>query len=204
MSSNQAIRMAGRGTLACCCLLAGRAELRAQQTQETQDAEDSREPMVAAASSPLADASELEERLDRLLRDPALARAHVGLIVQVAETGEVLFETEAERRFTPASNTKIVTAAVALDQLGPEYRWPTRLIASGPILGGRLDGSLWVIGSGAPELKRAEVAAWATALRAAGLEEITGDVVGDDPLEPSLFSKVSAAVLNFFNRPGIV
>jgi hypothetical protein len=32
----------------------------------------------------------------------------------------------------------------------------------------------------------------------------TGDVVGDDPLEPSLFSKVSAAVLNFFNRPGIV
>ena len=32
----------------------------------------------------------------------------------------------------------------------------------------------------------------------------TGDVVGDDPLEPFLFSKVSAAVLNFFNRPGIV
>jgi len=25
----------------------------------------------------------------------------------------------------------------------------------------------------------------------------TGDVVGDDPLEPSLFSKVSTAVLNF-------
>jgi D-alanyl-D-alanine carboxypeptidase/D-alanyl-D-alanine-endopeptidase (penicillin-binding protein 4) len=155
-------------TLACCTLLVCGGDLRAQ------------EAMVAASSASIENGTELAERLERLLDDPALTRAHVGLIVQVAETGEVLFASEAERRFTPASNTKIVTAAVALEELGADYRWPTRLVAAGPISGGRLEGSLWVIGSGAPELKRAEVAAWASALREAGVAEIAGDVVGDD------------------------
>jgi len=135
---------------------------------------------LSSSSDPIENGSELAARLERLLADPALTRAHVGLIVQVAETGEVLFATAAERRFTPASNTKIVTAAVALEELGADYRWPTRLVAAGPVQGGRLEGSLWVIGSGSPKLKRADVASWASALRAAGISEIAGDVIGDD------------------------
>lgn len=168
MSVRREFTIAGRCTLVCCALLACHGELRAQ------------EATIAASSTPIENGADLTERLERLLDDPALTRAHVGLIVQVAETGEVLFSSEAERRFTPASNTKIVTAAVALEELGADYRWPTRLLAAGPIRGGRLEGSLWVIGSGAPELKRAEVAAWATALREAGISEIAGDVIGDD------------------------
>ncbi len=122
----------------------------------------------------------LATRLDRIVSDPALIRAHVGLAVQVAETGEVLYENEAEKRFVPASNTKIVTAAVALDALPPGFRWTTRIVADGPIRDGTLQGNLWIIGGGDPVLSRSDVDGWTAILRKAGIKKIDGDVIGDD------------------------
>jgi D-alanyl-D-alanine carboxypeptidase/D-alanyl-D-alanine-endopeptidase (penicillin-binding protein 4) len=131
-------------------------------------------------SSIIDDRAELAERLDRILADPALTRAHVGLTVQVAETGEVLYERAGEKRFTPASNTKIVTGAVGLDVLGPDYVWTTRLVADGKVRDGTLDGDLWIVGGGDPSLSRDRLETWMAQLRAAGIRRITGDVVADD------------------------
>ena len=132
------------------------------------------------ATVPIDSADLLTTRLDRIVSDPALIRAHVGLAVQVAETGEVLFETEAEKRFVPASNTKIVTAAVALDALRPGFRWTTRIVADGPIRDGTLQGDLWIIGGGDPVLSRKDVAGWTSILDKAGIKGIDGDIIGDD------------------------
>ncbi len=123
---------------------------------------------------------QLAARLDRILADPALTRAHVGLVVQVAETGEVLYEVQGEKLFVPASNTKIVTAAVALDVLGADYRWLTTLAADGPVVDGVLQGDLWIIGGGDPWLTREDVHSWPDLLAGAGIRRIAGDVVGDD------------------------
>ena len=132
-------------------------------------------------SAPVSDsAGDLAERLRRIVEDPALVRAHVGLAVQIAETGEVLFENEAEKRFVPASNTKIVTAAVALDALGPDHRWTTRLVVDGPVRDGVLAGDLWIVGGGDPLLSRSDLAGWVPLLREAGIRRIEGDLVGDD------------------------
>ncbi|NNK49380.1 MAG: hypothetical protein HKP01_10940, partial [Gemmatimonadetes bacterium] len=122
----------------------------------------------------------LAARLDRILADPALTRAHLGLVVQVAETGEVLFERDGEKLFVPASNTKIVTAAVALDALGPAHRWETSLVADGSVSDGVLNGDLWIVGGGDPQLGREAVASWPQLLGRAGIRRITGDVIGDD------------------------
>jgi D-alanyl-D-alanine carboxypeptidase/D-alanyl-D-alanine-endopeptidase (penicillin-binding protein 4) len=103
----------------------------------------------------------------------------VGLVVQLAETGEVLFQQAGEKRFTSASVTKLVTAAVALDRLGPGHRWTTRLASDGPVSDGRLRGDLWVVGAGDPTLGPGDLARWASRLRAAGVRRIEGDVVGD-------------------------
>ena len=138
------------------------------------------DPAGGASVTPIRGEAALATRLDRLLEDPALERAHVGLAVQVAETGEVLYESEAEKRFVPASNTKIVTAAVALDALGPDFRWTTRLVADGPIRDGVLEGDLWIVGGGDPVLERSVVAAWPRLLRDAGIRRVTGALVGDD------------------------
>lgn len=132
------------------------------------------------AAPPILRREGLAERLDAILADPALQRAHVGLKVVVAETGEVLYERSAERRFIPASNVKLLTAAVALDELGPDHRWTTRLYAGGPIREGALRGDLWIVGDGDPRLTRDEVDRWPGLLRQAGIRRIAGDVVGDD------------------------
>lgn len=123
--------------------------------------------------------AELARRLERILADPGLDRAHAGLAVQVAETGETLFERSAQKRFTAASTVKLVTAAVALRRLGPGHRWTTRLVADGPVGDGVLRGDLWVVGGGDPGVTRRTLAGWSHALRAAGIRRVTGDVVGD-------------------------
>lgn len=135
---------------------------------------------AGSMSSIIGTREELAERLDRILADPALTRAHVGLTVQIAETGEVLYARAGERRFTPASNTKIVTGAVGLDVLGPDFTWTTRFVADGTIEGGTLDGDLWIIGGGDPSLSRDRLEAWMKELRKAGIRRVTGDVIGDD------------------------
>lgn len=138
-------------------------------------------------TTPEVGGAELSRRLERLLADPAFDRAHVGLKVVVAETGQVLFEQAAEKRFTAASTAKLVTAAAALDRLGDGFRWRTLLVATGPVEDGVLRGDLWVVGGGDPGLDRSDLRRWASALRDEGVRRIAGDVVGDgrslaDPL----------------------
>lgn len=142
-------------------------------------AESPRDSAVTGTDTLPDDGSELARRLERLLADPALQRAHVGLKVAVAETGEVLFERAAEKRFTPASTVKLVTGAVALDRLGADFRWRTRLAGGGPVEDGTLEGDLWVVGGGDPGIGRSELESWASALRDAGVRRIEGDVVAD-------------------------
>ncbi len=128
----------------------------------------------------LSEPADLAERLDQILADPALLPAHVGLSVEVAETGEVLYRHHGAKRFVPASNTKLVTSAVALAELGADYVWITRLVADGPIIGGTLEGNLWIVGGGDPHLTRDDLRAWPGLLREAGIERIQGGVIGDD------------------------
>ncbi|MEN8145629.1 MAG: D-alanyl-D-alanine carboxypeptidase/D-alanyl-D-alanine-endopeptidase [Gemmatimonadota bacterium] len=128
----------------------------------------------------LSSPADLAARLEQLLQDPALLPAHTGLSVEVAETGQVLFRHHAAKRFVPASNTKIVSAAVALAELGADYTWTTRLLADGPIVDGTLNGNLWIVGGGDPHLTRDSLLAWPELLRQAGIERIQGAVIGDD------------------------
>lgn len=140
----------------------------------------------AADSLPpgVVDRDELARRLRHLLSDPAFARAHVGLVVQVAETGETLFSRNGAKRFVPASTAKLVTGAAALEELGADFRWTTRLEAAGPVRAGRLEGDLRIVGEGDPTLDDATLAAWADTLKAAGIDTVAGDVVGDDRAFP--------------------
>ena len=135
---------------------------------------------TAEATALSADLAQLRSTLHGIIDDPALARAHVGLIVLVAESGEVLFRHNAERRFTTASTTKLVTAAVALSRLGPNYRWTTTVLASGATSDGVLEGDLWVRGGGDPLLRRETLETMARSVREAGILRVSGDLIGDD------------------------
>jgi D-alanyl-D-alanine carboxypeptidase/D-alanyl-D-alanine-endopeptidase (penicillin-binding protein 4) len=66
--------------------------------------------------------------LDPLVRSRALGtKVHVA--VQDVASDEVLYSRNAEMMTTPASTTKLLTAAAALAKLGPAYRLATRAVA---------------------------------------------------------------------------
>ena len=56
-----------------------------------------------------------------------------GVLVTDAATGEVLYERNADSYFTPASNAKLFTTALALATLGPDYRVRTTVASSGTL-----------------------------------------------------------------------
>ncbi len=76
-----------------------------------------------------------------------------GVKIASLDSGQILFEHNAEKLFTPASNSKLYTMALALTRLGPDYRIKTSLYAQGkPDEHGTLKGDLIVYGRGDPTI----------------------------------------------------
>ncbi len=117
-----------------------------------------------------------------------------GWIVVDLDTGEVLDAHAPERAFVPASVAKLPTALFALDILGPEWRFETRLVGVGEVAGSRLKGDLYLQGGGDPELDTDGLLPLVTGLTQGGLREVTGQFFVDaaaafeseaiDPLQP--------------------
>jgi len=136
-------------------------------------------------------AADLEQRLDALLAENP-AGGFAGIHVVDAATGQTVYQKNQDRLFLPASNLKILTSAVALERLGPDYRFTTRVVreASGDlVLAGSGDPSL----SGRvypyqkdqlPGLPLQAIEKLADAVAARGIERIDGDIIGDDRLFP--------------------
>jgi D-alanyl-D-alanine carboxypeptidase/D-alanyl-D-alanine-endopeptidase (penicillin-binding protein 4) len=138
-------------------------------------------PLWAAPPEPLA------ARLQALLSEPRFAAASWGVKVVSLDTGRTLFAHQAEKFFTPASNTKLFTAALVLQTLGPEFRIRTSLYGQAkPGPGGVLQGDLVLFGRGDPTVLGWNqggpdpLEALATQAWEAGVRVVTGDLVGDD------------------------
>ncbi|MFX0544948.1 D-alanyl-D-alanine carboxypeptidase/D-alanyl-D-alanine endopeptidase [Roseovarius sp. S1116L3] len=121
-------------------------------------------------------------RPDRLGQPPdsaALIEAarldgRVGFAVIDMTTGTALETREGADGFPPASVTKAITALYALDALGPTYRFTTRLMATGPVVDGIIQGDLVLVGGGDPVLDTDALATMAANFKAAGVKGITG------------------------------
>ena len=108
---------------------------------------------------------------------PIAQRAHVGAYVESLTRGDVLFELQADRLFTPASNTKLFTAAAALDRLGPDFHFETQVRG---LKRGRNDWDLTLQGGGDPVLATADLASLAKATRDAGVVRVSRPLRCDD------------------------
>jgi D-alanyl-D-alanine carboxypeptidase len=83
------------------------------------------------------------ERAERLIQLAPVDQGEWGLLIVDATTGETLYEKNAEKYFVPASNMKLLTTALALDTLGPDYRFRTTVETNGVIYeDGKLSGDL--------------------------------------------------------------
>lgn len=163
----------------------GRAEARGANAAVPADVRVA--PTSVATPTPIT-AAALRAELEAMLASPRFAGALWGVSVVSLPTGEVLFTHGAERRMSPASNTKLFTAALALDRLGGASRLQTHVLATQPVdQAGVLRGDLVIAGRGDPSWNpRRSGQPWAEVfapvvdvLRRAGVRRITGDVVAD-------------------------
>jgi D-alanyl-D-alanine carboxypeptidase/D-alanyl-D-alanine-endopeptidase (penicillin-binding protein 4) len=117
--------------------------------------------------------------------------------ITVTDSGGIAYQWNPTVSLPPASTQKLLVAAAALDVLGPNYRFTTKVVASAPPVAGRV-GQLWLVGGGDPLLATPAFTAWwdaqpryagdpmtdlatlAASVRAAGVTAVTGTVHGDD------------------------
>lgn len=110
---------------------------------------------------------------DRLIEAAGLGGA-VGFLLMEAATGRVLEARGADIAVPPASVAKVVTALYALDRLGPSHRFRTRILATGPVEAGVVQGDLVLAGAGDPTLQTDQMGDLAASLARAGIKGASG------------------------------
>lgn len=114
-----------------------------------------------------AEATALRGDLEAILSGAAALRgAHVGALVLAADDGRSLYERAADDAFQPASTLKLLTGMVALERLGPAYRFAT-ILARAPAAAAGAATSLVLQGGGDPLLRAADLEAAAETVRRA-------------------------------------
>ncbi len=136
--------------------------------------------LLVLVSLHAAAADGLPERVQDILDLRKVPAESLSIYVEDVDTGDVVLAWHAEEPRNPASTMKLLTTLVALDVLGPAYRWKTDVYALGEITDGRLEGDLLLKGYGDPYLVTERVWQLVRELRLEGIHEITGDLVLDD------------------------
>ncbi len=114
--------------------------------------------------------------------------------VVIAERGRLVAAGGSTNTLLPASTNKLLTSYAALEILGPDSRLRTVARVATPPVGGVVAGDLFLVGGGDPLLftpgfrvtlkdqnqAGTEFSQLADRIKAAGITEITGNIVGDD------------------------
>jgi D-alanyl-D-alanine carboxypeptidase/D-alanyl-D-alanine-endopeptidase (penicillin-binding protein 4) len=141
-------------------------------------------------------------RLNLLLSSPDVADAHIGVCIQALGSASsadsfpskayasgaqpILFSSDGDKRFLPASNMKLFTAALALKVLGPEKTFATRVFAASSTRSGQGDkndkgATLYIVGGGDPSLTIDDLRQLARDVRKSGITKVD-KVVADTSL----------------------
>ncbi len=119
-------------------------------------------------------------KINRTIETSEQANARWGVIAISLKDGRIVCGRDERKLFNPASIEKTLTAIVALDKLGADYRWKTLIYAAREIDNGILDGDLTIYGRGAPDFDETGLDDLVAQLQAKGLKRITGNIVGDE------------------------
>ena len=142
-------------------------------------------------------ANDLVSAIAGILDKPAAQRAFWGLKIIELETGEVLYEHNADKLFVPASTAKLFSTAAGLSRLGPDYSFVTSVVSDSLLEeGGALTGDLILLGGGDPNLSSRVIPynprktfdtdfllplrSLAQQVAQSGVRRIQGDIIGDD------------------------
>lgn len=117
-----------------------------------------------------------------LMQTNGLADEDVAYAVFDLDDGTMLSARAADRPVIPASTLKVPTMVAGLAILGPDYRFPTILAASGVLDGGVLRGDLTLLGGGDPYLDNGGLIDILEQFKQSGITRVEGRFLLDDTL----------------------
>lgn len=124
--------------------------------------------------------------LDGLVNNSVLQNANISLLVRDVATNTTVCEYHSKNSVVPASTMKLVTTATALELLGADFRFQTRLEVDGKVTAdGVLNGNLYIRGGGDPTLGSEKLGdttflvKWVEAIKNLGIRKINGRVIAD-------------------------
>ncbi|MHC1778906.1 MAG: D-alanyl-D-alanine carboxypeptidase/D-alanyl-D-alanine-endopeptidase [Bacteroidales bacterium] len=123
-----------------------------------------------------------------LKKDTLFVDAAVSILVTDSK-GKTIASWNPDMPLLTASTMKTITTGTALNLLGKEFRFTTRLGYTGEVKNGVLYGDLVIVGGGDPTLGSADTLgipvdslflSWRDAILNAGIRQINGHIVADD------------------------
>jgi serine-type D-Ala-D-Ala carboxypeptidase/endopeptidase (penicillin-binding protein 4) len=126
-----------------------------------------------------ADAARLPPQVAEVLRQANIPDEAMAVVVQRLSDGALIASRHPSRPMQPASSMKLVTTAVALEQLGPTFRGRVEMRTAAETKDGVLNGDLVLRGLAPLEFSWRDLQTMLQTLRASGIREIAGDVVID-------------------------
>lgn len=109
--------------------------------------------------------TQLGTAVDAVTNRPEFNRMRWGILVQNLFATQTLYSRDAQKYFTPASTTKLLTTAAALQQLGANFRFRTSVYSNG-------DGVLRVVGRGDPSFSDAQITDLAVQVKQKGIQNV--------------------------------
>lgn len=134
---------------------------------------------LSAGNVPARDKTEeLAASIDQIISN---VNCSVSLQIVSADKYDLLYEYNPELKMIPASITKLITAAVAFEELGVSYDFKTVLYTDdSDIKDGVIDGNLYLKGYGDPDLGSSDISELAKQLSEKSIREITGNIIYDE------------------------
>lgn len=128
----------------------------------------------------------LTDSLHLLLQDELFFTSQVGISVYDLTDDTLLFAHNARQRMRPASTEKILTAITALEELGTDYKFFTKLYIDGEIRGGALHGDVYVKGGFDPTFGRTDLQGFVEALASRNIKSVKGALCADVSMKDTL------------------
>jgi D-alanyl-D-alanine carboxypeptidase/D-alanyl-D-alanine-endopeptidase (penicillin-binding protein 4) len=143
-------------------------------------------------------AGSLPTSVKQALEDENVSLESISIYAKKIDDTQPILAINAEVSRNPASVMKLLTSYAALDLLGPTYRWKTQFLAKKPPNQNKLNGGLWVKGSGDPSLNDAALYEVASEIQQKyGLDEICCDL----NLDTSIFALQPFDAAAFDGKP---
>jgi len=133
--------------------------------------------------------NDLSAKMSALLRDPVIQKSQIGISIRNTATGEIVYDYNGSKSFTPASNLKLLTTSAAINLLGSDYTFKTPLQYSGELINGNFKGMLKITGSGDPTMGSDKmpgnssytemIRRWVSEIKKTGISTFSGKLIID-------------------------